>query len=93
MDEHLQELIRKEDERLEVFCKAAVVATNLGFKHLVVSINRVAYKHYTDVLEIVYMSGKRVYININANSVQATARELLRYISTQEAQGLIEVIY
>ena len=93
MNDYMKELIREEDEKLEAFCDSVVTMVNLGFTRLIVSIKKVAYKHYTDALEIVYTTGKRVYININANSVSATARELLRYIITEEAQGLIEVIY
>jgi|LGOV01.1.fsa_nt_gb hypothetical protein len=93
MDKYLEELIKQDNMKLLIFLESAITTINLGFKPLVKSINKVSYKNYDEVLNITYKSGKEVYINIDANSIQATARELFRYITTEEAQGLIEVVY
>jgi len=89
MDNYMEDLIKREDEKLSKFLSASLDAINLGFKDELVSIKRTSYEQYEDVLEIVHTSGNVAYININANSIKATARVLFEYILTGDACGLI----
>lgn len=53
------------------------------------------YKGYPKVLRIQFCSGRTAYININMNSVMATASVLMEFLYTRgrEPQGFIEELY
>jgi hypothetical protein len=87
-DNYLEELMKREEKKLEAFLESALQTINLGFKELE-SIRVTSYEYYDKVLEVIHLSGRVSYININMNSIEATARVLFEYILYGNATGLI----
>jgi hypothetical protein len=90
VDDFLSRLLQREKEELEEFLNSALRTINLGFRGELVSIKRISYQHYEDVLEITHTVGNVAHINIAMNSIEATARVLFEYIITGNATGLID---
>jgi hypothetical protein len=95
MDDYLKQMIAEENKQLHKFLHYAKESINASMKHYImdISVTELLKEGYDKVLEIAYFSGRKVYININANSIQATARELFDYIYNEKAFGFIKIIY
>jgi hypothetical protein len=90
MENYTEYLRKKENQQLKNFLDSALQTINLGLGNELISLRKTSYKHYDNVLEIKHTSGKVAHININMNSISATARCLFSYISTGQAEGLIK---
>jgi hypothetical protein len=90
MEDYLKEIQENEEKRFNQFLDSALQTINLEFGNKLISLKKTSYKDYENVLEIRHTSGKVAYININWNSISATAECLFSYISTGNAQGLIK---
>lgn len=81
MDKYLEKLVLEEKMRLEKHIAYAIEAYNAIKKDILEDIVVVkTYKHYNKVLVVKFKSKRTGFINIDVNSVLATARELATYL-------------
>jgi len=92
MDSYMEQVIAAEKAKLQQFIHSAIQSFNIVGRPTIVKVEIGPYKNYDVVLCIIYKT-KRVYINIDMNSVLATARTFSNYIYNDTCQGLIEVVY
>jgi hypothetical protein len=95
MNDYLKEIERQENERLNDFLESATISIKLSGGNAGRGLDKIevgTYNGYGPALIIKY-THKTAYININCNSIEATARQLFNYVYTGKAQGFIAEEY
>ena len=95
MDDYLKEIERQENERLTEFLISAIHSIRVSGGNAgrgLVNLEVGTYDQYDKVLIVKY-THKTAYININCNSIEATARQLFNYVYSGTAQGFIAEEY